>query len=857
MHLILDRCALREFIFVSLAALTLLGPTVVDGSSECLEYDKYLHADRFDLALGDYFDVCIQGDYAYFVSSPFGLVTYDISDRSSPVKLNAQKLPYGSDGLLVDDHRLFVVAGASGIVIFDLKDPAIPAAVDTVDTPGVASAVFQKDQILYIADGWAGLQLARILDDSSLELLGACSTPGWACSIDVVGGIAYVADLAGGLHMIDISSPEAPDLLSSLSFDFEIVSLAHHDSVLFIQSGNSYRMSACDISNPTNPEIIWEQSVSGWGRGLIVDGDNLFCLTHHGFYVFSLLDSAQPVRIGFISCYTGNGMALGDGKVLVAGLWNEFWLVETSNPYSPPLFGSANASPESVSYINGMTVSGQYLFLARVRNAVQIFDISDPLQVEHICTWPIPGYCFRVSLDGNIAYVAAGGNGVQICDMSDIENPEIIANIPTSDNVFDVCITPGLAHIAVLDQGYWIADISDPSNPRILSKTSLGGRSYRIAAREGFAFISCKSSGLKIVDYRDPSQPKVVPTSLPGGGEDLSLHGNTLFVTGGIGRGVYAVDVSNPEAPLVADSFGEGMRIQGLYAHDEVLYAKDEFQGVVILDVSDVFDMKLIGMAPSRWMTSWGNGGDIAGDGKVVYSTSLVNNPNTIDIWNLQCGAGRRSIEIDVKPHNDNNPINCSGRGRGIIPVAVLTTPDFDATTVDHTTIRFGPNEASEAHANRHGILRHEKDVDGDGDLDLLFHFRLAETGIQCGDSKVTLTGETFEGREFIGADKIRAVSNWDKSEVVTTGIRITPNPFNPQTTISFTTEEPQRVRLAVYDIRGRLLVELANQQYEVGEHSVKWQGRDSAGRALPSGEYFFRVEMGDRVETRKAMLVR
>jgi hypothetical protein len=85
----------------------------------------------------------------------------------------------------------------------------------------------------------------------------------------------------------------------------------------------------------------------------------------------------------------------------------------------------------------------------------------------------------------------------------------------------------------------------------------------------------------------------------------------------------------------------------------------------------------------------------------------------------------------------------------------------------------------------------------------------------------------------------------------------ISPNPFNPQTKISFFADQPQRIRVAVFDIRGRLITELTDQQYQVGEHSVEWQGRDSAGRSVPSGEYFFRIDIGGQVETRKAMLLR
>ena len=88
--------------------------------------------------------------------------------------------------------------------------------------------------------------------------------------------------------------------------------------------------------------------------------------------------------------------------------------------------------------------------------------------------------------------------------------------------------------------------------------------------------------------------------------------------------------------------------------------------------------------------------------------------------------------------------------GNGVIPVALLTTDTFDATTVDHATVQFGG--ATEAHvSNKTGIpQRHEEDYDGDGDLDLLFHFRGDETGYDCDTASLTLTGATFGGQLIV-----------------------------------------------------------------------------------------------------------
>ena len=108
-------------------------------------------------------------------------------------------------------------------------------------------------------------------------------------------------------------------------------------------------------------------------------------------------------------------------------------------------------------------------------------------------------------------------------------------------------------------------------------------------------------------------------------------------------------------------------------------------------------------------------------------------------------------VVIDIRPNKEPNPVNL--RSGSVIPVAILTTDTFDATTVDPLSVAFGPNGALEAHDRGH-----IKDVDSDGDLDLMLHFAVQDTGISCGDTSVSLVGETFDGQLIGGSDSIRTV---------------------------------------------------------------------------------------------------
>jgi hypothetical protein len=83
------------------------------------------------------------------------------------------------------------------------------------------------------------------------------------------------------------------------------------------------------------------------------------------------------------------------------------------------------------------------------------------------------------------------------------------------------------------------------------------------------------------------------------------------------------------------------------------------------------------------------------------------------------------------------------------------------------------------------------------------------------------------------------------------------PNPFNPETKIAFALPVPAFARLTVHDAAGRRVATLCAQELSAGEHRLSWNGRDGDGRAAASGLYFYRLEAGGEILTRRMLLVR
>lgn len=109
-----------------------------------------------------------------------------------------------------------------------------------------------------------------------------------------------------------------------------------------------------------------------------------------------------------------------------------------------------------------------------------------------------------------------------------------------------------------------------------------------------------------------------------------------------------------------------------------------------------------------------------------------------------------RLVDVDIKPGSDPNFINPFAPA--LIPVAILGSGTVDVTGVDLATLKFGPGGAARVDdVNEDGEF-----VDDDDFLDLVVHFRPAETGIAIGDTEACLTGKTLGGVPILGCDDVR-----------------------------------------------------------------------------------------------------
>ncbi|MGE5177140.1 MAG: FG-GAP-like repeat-containing protein, partial [Hyphomicrobiales bacterium] len=108
------------------------------------------------------------------------------------------------------------------------------------------------------------------------------------------------------------------------------------------------------------------------------------------------------------------------------------------------------------------------------------------------------------------------------------------------------------------------------------------------------------------------------------------------------------------------------------------------------------------------------------------------------------------------------------------------------------------------------------------------------------------LSGALADGSHFLAPVAVELIGTGRQGPP-----RISPNPLNPAGTLAFTVDREGPVRIAIFDVRGRLVRRILDEpRMAAGEHQVAIDGKSASGAPLASGVYFFRIEMGDEVRS-------
>jgi len=394
--------------------------------------------------------------------------------------------------------------------------------------------------------------------------------------------------------------------------------------------------------------------------------------------------------------------------------------------------------------------------------------------------------------------------------------------------------------------------------------------------------ISGNLNGIEIVGSGNPIQGNYLGTDVTGtidlGNlvEGVSLHGNGCRnnTIGGTTRGAGNLISGNVNGiSLFGNAYGN--EVQGN------LIGTDR-NGAGPLG-NDSYGVRFSPFATANNTiggTASGAGNIIAfngGDG--VGSTDNIddNSNNNAILSNSIFSNGGQGIDLapDGVTANDAGDSDTGGNNLQNFPVLTSATTDGSSITIDGTlnstsnttfTLEFFANTACDPSNHGEGesfIGWTAETSDGSGDVTFTINFSSAVPTGQFVTATATdpnnNTSEFCECIDVLAGVPKQNVSPGDEpaAPLAYSLSQNYPNPSNPGTTISYSLKKPGEVKITIFDLLGRKVRSLVQGHKSAGRYSVRWDGRNEAGRPVSSGTYFYRLKAGEAVLTRRMLFLK
>jgi len=693
------------------------------------------------------------------------------------------------------------------------------------------------------------------------------------------GGIVEIIDYSNPLAPIQVSQIEVPTypLFMTLSANLLVVGGPHDLAIIDV----------VDLSTPVIAEnVILENTIEGLTA---IDGwiyANQYNETTYGQEIvpIDINDPSHPIVYGPILApmyVYWDDIAADENRLVCAGGYSS-WVYDLSTPASPTLLGQAPLDYGG----HTVLVSGGLAYVVSLDNdiaQIDILDISgpgDPMPVGQ-ASWSSLSWAWSftgLSIQGTILYMVDEYGVAYSLDVTNPSTPTLLSSLEIGQPSTDIAVTSSRAFLPIdYDPGLMVVDVGDPSNLSTIETLEFGKPLYGVTVDFNRAYVYAHYDMVDILDVTDPESPvKIGRVDTGDGVWGFDAHGDYLYVSNDLSM-IRVYDVSTPSTPILTDQLGVGHYDEFLTYRNGIVYIGGN-GGITLVNVNDPYNVQEISVVPLG-----GSPVDFDIEGRSLYGISYgspavlsiidIGDPSSPQIDGSMTFQGEGSA-IAVEGALAYVVVDSLGGEFGeevvsssvkIIDVSNSLAP-ISLSSFSIPTHYVNSGQTGKGVVVDHGFLYAAAGDKGVLVYDVSDPYLPVEFGYF--NSGYHGSGLDYEfGRIFL-ADARDGLYILENTEVQPTGVGQSlvpmiltqnfPNPFNPQTTIAFDMPSQTAVRLAVYDVSGRLVnVLLDNDIAAQGRNEVLWRGRDSGGRIVPAGVYFYRLEAGSFSETKRMVLVK
>ncbi len=668
--------------------------------------------------------------------------------------------------------------------------------------------------------------------------------------VEIAGNYAFVGDW--DLFIFDISDPTNPTIKKRIGLNEGVIAISLKDNYLYVLE--EHTLSIYNVTTPDNMQLVSSCIITGIGKGLDVQANYVYVATY--VQGLRIIDATNPANLIELSYYLPEG------------------------------------------YGFDIAVRGNYAYFADGNEGLRVINISIPTAPQEIAhlNYQQIGNVSGVKLAGNFAYLSTGYSGLKIVNISNPQNPTLIGIWETQSQVMDVFIVNSYAFLANYTS-LSILNISNPSNPQLISNTETPYNVVNVFIAGNYAYLSCYLAGFHIFNISNPFGPFEISSYNKHLTNLISAQNDFVYLSDSANN-LNIIDVQNPCIPQEVGLFTASGAIMGIAVANNYLYIADELAGIRILDISNPSNPQQTGIFPDCYPQTLCLAGDY------LYFTSSYNffqvidisdpaNPQSISNFYLTDNVYYYTVQgnylylstFDLRIYDISDPGNPQ----------LISQMDFPGNFIGKIIVRncfayvvipqIGISIVNVSNPATPQIIGSYYSMDNANDL-ILFETHAFwlnfDTGLHVLDvSNLNNPNETgfynshgqpykldisdnlafvSEGRSFNIYDCSSAVKKADQTFREPGKILLEqnfPNPFNPNTSISFTLYEEASVLLNIYNSKGQKIKTLMNDLMQSGQHLVFWDGLNDSGEKVSSGLYFYKISSTQKSITKKMILLK
>ncbi len=600
-----------------------------------------------------------------------------------------------------------------------------------------------------------------------------------------------------------------------------------------------------DAASAATP--IAQVMTSGEVTAVFASGGYLYVAgSAFGLEIFDVTTPAAPTLVAAYDTLTApEDVLVSDGYCYVADRANGVRVLTVSNPSAPYLVSAYNLGKF---WAMGLDKVGDHLFVAYDFLGFRIVDVSNPMSPVEVGAQPSIR-TIAVAAGDDYAILATNTDNSILVDVQSKAAPTPTDTIYTTRAVAGV-FDGGVFYMANSDRG--VAEMEVASNSlQVLQQSQGTGRLTEFAVKDSEVYVTRVFNAFDHVSFAGPAR-LVSRGSENSWTSQVAVESDRLYVARANLDGINIYDTTNPAGPDSIGNFYEGT--DAMTAEGTVLYAVRD-QALQLWDVSNAASAQPLGMlVTGSAFTSLLGKVDVQGTLAVVtdYFKGLhvvdVSAPNAPALW-TSFDFGQTPFSVDLV-----NTTAYVGHGSGFSivglgdPANPVIVGNFAGPTVSEIVAR---NDRVYAATGSNGLRV----------IDVSNPSTPVEVGHYMTGFSATIVATMYD--RIVVGDRLTGLHVLADATVVTQATSTPrlnlshayPNPTRGPVSFSYSLPQASEAKVAVYDVRGRLVTRL-HEGALARSGVLSWQGQRS-GETVPAGIYFVVMETATGRAVRKVTIVR